>query len=236
MADTEETFATRLAAVQARMQRACARAGRDVGEVLLLAVSKNMSPERVREAADAGLTSFGESRVQEARQKIPLCPARLSWHFVGHLQTNKARDAVELFEMIHSVDSERVLDALERACEAAGRSIRACLEVNVSGESSKYGVSPEQLPALLSAADRFFRVTVVGLMTIPPLRPDPEEARPFFRRLRELRDRAAAETGRPLPELSMGMSGDFEVAIEEGTTCIRVGTALFGARKVAAHG
>lgn len=221
----------RLGEIRRRMEQACVRAGRAVDAVRLLAVSKTQGPEAVMEAVHLGLTEFGESKVQEARQKIPQCSSAARWHFVGHLQTNKVREAVRLFEMVHAVDSLKLLEALERVCQEEGRSLPVCLEVNVSGERSKFGMAPEEVPAVLQAAQGLFRVRVVGVMTIPPVAEDPEEARPFFRALREARDRWQAESGVGLPELSMGMSHDFEVAIEEGSTWVRVGTLLFGARK-----
>jgi pyridoxal phosphate enzyme (YggS family) len=173
---------------------------------------------------------FGENRVQEARQKIPQCPGHLEWHMVGHLQTNKVSHAVRLFSMIHSVDSPRLLEAVDRACETAGRVLPVCLEVNVSGERSKFGLKPGEVPAVLERSTRLLNVDVVGLMTIPPFTEDPGDARPFFRRLREQRDVWRAQSGFSLDQLSMGMSHDFEVAIEEGATWIRLGTVLFGRR------
>ncbi len=225
-----ETIAERLEAVRGRVAGACARAGRRTETVNLLPVSKTHGPERVREAAECGLAVFGENKVQEARQKIPLCPGHLDWHLVGHLQTNKVKEAVRLFTRIHSVDSLKLLAALDAAGELTGRVMPVFLEVNVSGESSKFGLAPEAVPAILEAANGMRRVQVDGLMTIPPLAEDPEHARPFFRRLRELRDGWRPATGFALDELSMGMSHDFEVAIEEGATWIRLGTVLFGAR------
>jgi pyridoxal phosphate enzyme (YggS family) len=228
----DTALTARLEAVRERIRRACARSGRPPDEVSLLPVSKTVDPERIREAVAAGLTVFGESRVQEARQKIPLCPGHLAWHFVGHLQTNKVREAVRLFAMIHAVDSTRLLETVDAACRAAGRVLPVLLEVNVSGEGSKFGLAPEAVPEALRAARGLFGVEVLGLMTIPPLAEDTEHARPHFRRLRELRDRCRSETGVALPELSMGMSHDFEIAVEEGATWVRLGTALFGERKV----
>ncbi len=225
-------FEGRLEALRRRIEAACARAGRSPESVNLLAVTKTCGPDRVRQAAGAGLTCFGESRIQEARQKIGLLPASLTWHFIGHLQTNKAREAVRLFHLVQGVDSEKLLLALESAAEAQGRTLPVFLEINVSGEGSKFGLAPEAAPAVLRAADRLRRIEIQGLMTIPPAAPDPGQARPFFRRLRELRDAWRRDTGYELAELSMGMSGDFEVAIEEGATWVRVGTALFGARRM----
>ena len=225
-----ETFQERLDAVNRRIASACARAGRAVDEVRLVAVSKKHGPDRVREAAECGVTIFGENRVQEAGVKIPMCPGRLTWHLVGHLQSNKARPAARLFDMIHSIDSLKLLEAVERGCQDEGKRMPVCIEVNVSGESSKFGLPPEKVPELLSASDRLQNVQIAGLMTMPPLTEDAEKARTHFRRLRELRDAWCAETGLPLAELSMGMSHDFEIAIEEGATLIRVATALFGER------
>jgi pyridoxal phosphate enzyme (YggS family) len=222
---------TRLADIQRRITAACERAGRNPESVRLLAVTKTLGPDTVQEAVAAGLSLFGESRIQEARQKIPQCSSALHWHYIGHLQTNKAREAVRLFEMIHAVDSLRLLECLDRVAQEEGRTLPVCLEVNVSGERSKFGLSPDEMPAVLARAATLFRVQVAGLMTIPPIAEDPEEARPFFRRLRELRDRWQAEAGVLLPELSMGMSHDFEIAVEEGSTWVRVGALLFGPRK-----
>ena len=212
------------------MDEACARAGRDPGDVRLLPVTKTFGPDAVQEAATCGLDEFGENRVQEARQKIPLCPEHLRWHLIGHLQSNKVREAVALFEVIHSVDSLRLLGLIDAAAEAAGRRPRVLLEVNVAGEASKFGLAPDGVAAVLEGADRLMNVEVAGLMTVPPFIPEPEEVRPYFRALRELRDRLAAASGRGLPELSMGMSHDFETAIEEGATTVRLGSILFGKR------
>lgn len=225
-----ESFQDRLAVVQRRIQAACARARRDPAGVKLVAVAKSHGPEAVQEAARCGVSVFGESRVQEAAAKIPLCPGSLTWHMVGHLQTNKVKQAVRLFDMIHSVDSAKLLGAVDLACAEAGKTMPVLIEVNVSGEGSKYGLPPEAVPAVLEAANQLARVNVVGLMTMPPFTEDPDKARPYFRRLRELRVEWSAAVGMPLPELSMGMTHDFEVAIEEGATWIRVGTALFGER------
>ncbi len=216
--------------VRGRIAEACRRAGRDPGEVTLIAVSKGHPPEAVRAAHEAGMTIFGENRVQEASQKIPLCPSSLVWHMVGHLQRNKVRKALPLFEMIHSVDSLRLVEALERECSRLGKVLPVLIEVNVAGESSKYGVAPENLRELLDAAAGCGHLEVRGLMTMPPWSPDPEKVRPYFARLRELLVKAGEEWGHGLVELSMGMSADFEVAIEEGATMVRIGTAIFGRR------
>ncbi|MBI2438686.1 MAG: YggS family pyridoxal phosphate-dependent enzyme [Lentisphaerae bacterium] len=225
------TFEERLIEVKRRIQAACGRSGRQAHEVRLLAVSKTHGPERIQEAAAAGLADFGETRVQEAKQKIPLCSAALAWHMIGHLQTNKVKEAVYLFQTIQSVDSLRLLLAIEAAADAAGRALPVLLEVNVSGEGSKFGLAPEDVPGVLKAAETLRRVDIRGLLTIPPLAEDPEHARPFFRKLRELREGWRQKTGYALPELSMGMSHDFEVAVEEGATWIRLGAILFGRRE-----
>ncbi|NQU38908.1 MAG: YggS family pyridoxal phosphate-dependent enzyme [Lentisphaerae bacterium] len=220
-----------LAAVRERIAAACERAGRDVNSVGLVAVSKRKGPDAVRALAEAGLDVFGESRVQEARQKMALCPSGLTWHMIGHIQTNKAGEVVRLFSYVHAVDSLRLLDALDSAAAAAGVSLPVLLEVNVSGEGSKFGFAPEEVPGILEHCTGLMNLDISGLMTIPPFTPDPEEARPHFIRLRELRDGWRAASGFPLDELSMGMSHDFEVAIEEGATWIRLGTILFGERE-----
>ena len=209
---------------------ACARAGRDPGSVTLLAVTKDRPPEVVDEAARLGLTLFGENKVQEAKAKISLCSSRLRWHMIGHLQTNKCRDAVELFEMIQSVDSLHLAEEINKFADQSAKTLPVLLEVNVAGEASKFGLKPDQLPASLERINALPRIEVHGLMTIAPWTPEPEKVRPVFRRLRELKEMAEAALGAPLAHLSMGMSGDFEVAIEEGATLIRVGTALFGER------
>lgn len=185
----------------------------------------------MRTLAEAGFDVFGESRVQEARQKIPLCPGGLTWHMIGHIQRNKARDVVRLFSVVHSVDSVRLLEALDAAAAAEGKTLPVFLEVNVSGEGSKFGLPPAEMPAVLERSATLMNLDVAGLMTIPPFTPDPEDARVHFARLRELRDEWRSASGFPLEELSMGMSHDFEVAIEEGATWVRLGTILFGARE-----
>ena len=227
----EETLASRLDGIRNRIAVACRRAGRAPDSVRLLPVSKMHGPDEIEDAVRAGLDTFGESRVQEARQKIPLCSGGLHWHFIGHLQTNKVREAVSLFEMLHAVDSVRLLEFVDRLAAEEGRNLPVCLEVNVSGERSKYGLRPEELGGVFEAAGRLHRVQIVGLMTVPPIAEDPAESRPFFRQLRELRDEWSPRAGLPLPELSMGMSHDFEPAIEEGSTWVRVGTLLFGPRR-----
>jgi pyridoxal phosphate enzyme (YggS family) len=228
---TTGEFQERLDRVRAAIRQACERAGRDPAGVTLVAVSKTVSPDDVAAASGCGQTVFGESRVQEARQKIPLCPSGLEWHMVGHLQRNKARDAAALFSAVHSADSADLLRRLDAAAAEAGVTLRVCLEVNVSGEGSKYGLAPAAVPGVLAECGGLTNVDIVGLMTVPPFSPDPEAARPHFRALRALRDRCRTETGLALEHLSMGMSGDFEVAVEEGATLVRVGRVLFGPRQ-----
>lgn len=225
-----DSLESRLAAVEARIAAACVRTGRARDEVTLLAVSKTHSADAVAEAVRLGLTQFAESKVQEARAKIPLCPSRCRWHLIGHLQSNKARDAVALFETIQSVDSLSLAREIQKQAEKQARRPKVLLEVNVAGESSKFGWAPDRVLEELMEVNALDRLEIHGLMTIAPYSPDPEKVRSFFRRLRELRDRAADRLGAPLPVLSMGMSIDLEVAIEEGSTIVRVGTALFGDR------
>lgn len=222
-----------LAAIQQRIHAACDRAGRKPESVTLLAVTKTHPPETIREAVAAGLLYFGENKVQEAKAKIPHCPGRARWHFIGHLQSNKCRDAVELFEMIESVDSLSLAQEINKRAEQAAKTMPVLLEVNVAGEGSKFGYAPDQLLAEFTALNALPRLEIHGLMAVPPYTPQPETARPHFRRLRELKARCEQMLGAPLPQLSMGMSGDFEVAIEEGSTIIRIGTALFGPRTYA---
>jgi len=223
-------LAANLNTVQQCIAAACARAGRDPALVTLLPVSKGHSPEVISAAAKLGLAIFGENKVQEAKAKIPLCSGRLRWHMIGHLQTNKCRDAVELFEMIQSVDSLRLAEELNKRADQAARRIPILLEVNAVGEASKFGYRPEQLLAELSRINALPRLEIQGLMTVPPWSPEPEKVRPIFRQLRELKAACEQVLGAPLPHLSIGMSGDFEVAIEEGATIVRIGTALFGER------
>lgn len=223
-------LAVNLAAVQSRITTACARAGRDPSSVTLLAVSKGQPPEQVRSAADLGLRLFGENKVQEGKLKVGQCPASLRWHMIGHLQSNKCRDAVAFFAMVEGVDSLALAEDLNRWAERAGKTLPILLEVNIAGESSKFGLRPESVREVMLAANALSRLELHGFMTIAPWSPDPERARPVFRRLREIQQECEQALGAPLPVLSMGMSGDLEVAIEEGATLVRVGTALFGER------
>jgi pyridoxal phosphate enzyme (YggS family) len=219
-----------LASIRRRIAGACSRAGRDPAAVTLLAVSKGMPPHVVREAVDAGLTLFGENKVQEAKAKFPLCPDRLRWHMIGHLQSNKCRDAVQLFEMIHSVDSVPLAEEIQKCADRQARTMPVLLEVNLAGEAARFGFQPDAVLTALQQINSLPRVEIHGLMTLGPWTPEAEKVRPIFRQLRELKIRCEQELGAPLPHLSMGMSGDFEVAVEEGATIIRLGTALFGPR------
>jgi len=225
------SLAENLDSIQQRIRAACERAGRKPESVTLLAVTKGQPPDAVSEAGRLGLTHFGENKIQEAKAKIPLCSGKLRWQFIGHLQTNKCRDAVELFEMIQSVDSLHVAQEISKRADLAGKTMPILLEVNLAGEASKFGYRPERLEAELSQINALPRLEVHGLMTVPPWTANAENVRPVFRQLRELKERAEQVLGAPLPQLSMGMSGDFEVAIEEGSTIVRIGTALFGPRK-----
>jgi pyridoxal phosphate enzyme (YggS family) len=225
-----------IAAVRDRISRAAQRVGRAPEEIALMAVSKTKPPENIRAAYDAGLRVFGENRVQEFARKVDaLCDLHdAEWHMIGHLQTNKAAKTAELFRAVDSVDSLKLAEKLDAAGRDFGKKVDVLIEIKIGGEAAKSGVAPDsrELEELLLAARRLEALSFRGLMTVPPFTDDPEQARPYFRKLRELRDRIAA---RKLPsiamdQLSMGMSHDFEVAIQEGSTCVRVGTAIFGER------
>lgn len=217
-------------AIQERISSACVRAGRDPASVMLLPVSKGQGADEVGEVAAAGLRVFGESKVQEAKVKIGRCSSRLQWHMIGHLQSNKARDAVLMFAMIQSIDSLELAAEVNKVAEKLSRRVPILLEVNCAGEASKYGFKPEQVVDAAEKINELARLEVHGLMTIAPYTPTPERVRPYFTKLRQLREECDARLGAPLPHLSMGMSGDFEIAIEEGATIVRVGTAIFGSR------
>jgi pyridoxal phosphate enzyme (YggS family) len=223
-------LAENLIQVQQRISGACARVERPPSSVTLLAVSKGMPPDVVNEAARAGLSLFGENKVQEARAKIPLCSGKLHWHLIGHLQSNKCRDAVHLFDMIHSVDSLPLAEEIQKWADQQAKTMPVLLEVNLAGESTKFGFKPDAVLGTLDAMNALPRVEIHGLMTIAPWTQDAEKVRPIFRKLRELKEACEQHLGAPLPHLSMGMSGDFAVAIEEGATIIRIGTSLFGPR------
>ncbi|HVI06924.1 MAG TPA: YggS family pyridoxal phosphate-dependent enzyme [Candidatus Binatia bacterium] len=231
------SIADNIAAVREQMAKAARRAGRSPDDIALMAVSKTNTAERIREAYAAGQRLFGENRVQEFAGKAPdlgdLADAR--WHMIGHLQTNKAAKAAELFHTVDSVDSLRLAEKLNAAAQSMGKKLDVLIEINLGGEAAKTGATPdsEELDKILVAAAEFCFLNVRGLMTVPPFTEDPEGARPYFRRLRELRDTIASRKlpGIGMDELSMGMSHDFAVAIEEGSTCVRVGTLIFGVRK-----
>lgn len=228
MNDSEASIAERLALVRERIAQAAVRAGRSPESVRLLAVSKTKPAEMVRAAYEAGQREMGENYVQELTAKAAALSdlSELRWHVIGPLQRNKVKQIVGVAALVHTVDRVELAEEIEKRAGAIARVVPVLLEVNVSGEASKAGCSPDEAPALAAAVRAMPHVELRGLMTIPPDTEDREEARPFFRRLRELRDRIGGD----LPELSMGMSHDFEIAIEEGATIVRVGTAIFGAR------
>lgn len=231
MSDT----ASRLAGIRARIDAAARSAGRDPSSVRLVAVSKTFPIDAIREAYAAGQRDFGENRVQEALQKIATsADLSIRWHLIGHLQTNKARKAAPAFATIQSVDTVELLDKLDQAAADSGHAPELLIQVDLAGEATKHGAPPDEVPRLFEAAAACRAARVTGLMTLPPVPDMPEDARPWFRRLRDLRDEwlAAGVPAAMLRELSMGMSGDFEVAIQEGATVVRVGTAIFGSRDV----
>ena len=229
------SIAGRLASVRARIDAAARSAGRDPSSIRLVAVSKTFPIGAVREVWLAGQRDFGENRVQEALQKIDAsADLEIRWHLLGHLQTNKARKAASAFATIQSVDSVELLSKLDRSAADAGTSPELLLQVDLAREATKFGAPPDDVRRILEAADNCTAARVCGLMTLPPVPDSPEDARPWFRQLRELRDRWITDGVQPamLRELSMGMSQDFEVAVEEGATIVRVGTAIFGSRHV----
>ncbi len=227
-------IAGRVAAVRERIARAAERASRRADEVTLVAVSKTHPTELVREAALAGVHDFGENKVQEAEGKLPALAelrASLHWHLVGHLQTNKAKKAALLFDRIHSLDSAELAQKLEHYAATAGKTLDVLVQVDLAGETTKHGANEVHLMPLLEQVRGMRSVRATGLMILPPFTSDPETSRPFFRRLRGLRDRALRDGLLLGSELSMGMSQDFEVAVEEGATLVRIGTEIFGERK-----
>jgi len=224
------TISSRLLGLGERIANAAAKSGRDPAEVDLVAVSKTHPAEAVCEAMEAGQRIFGENRVQEFLAKVPLVPASAEWHFIGHLQKNKIRKILPMAAMIHGVDSLELAQGIDRIAGELGLRPRVLLEVNLGGEDSKFGFQAAALHSQIASILALPHLQVEGLMTVPPPTPDPELVRPYFAHLRELRDTLAVELATTLPVLSMGMSGDFEVAIEEGATLVRVGTALFGGR------
>ena len=224
------SIAENLDRVRRQIASAAAKSDRSPDEVELVAITKMHPAEKVREAIEAGQSLFGESRVQEARAKIPELPSNVRWHFVGHLQKNKVRQALPLFEMIHSVDSLALAQDINRIAEEEGLHPRVLLEVNVAGEGSKFGFSPEKLREQLDELLALSRLSILGLMTIPPIARESEASRKHFIQLRELRDRLQTEFQVDFAQLSMGMTQDFAIAVEEGATLVRVGTAIFGER------
>ena len=225
------SIAENLGRVREQIASATAKSGRSAEDVELVAITKTHPADKVREAIEAGQTLFGESRVQEARAKIPELPSNLRWHFVGHLQKNKTRHALPLFEMIHSVDSLALALDINRIAEEEGFYPRVLLEVNVAGEGSKFGFVADQLREQLEELLALRRVSIEGLMCIPPLAVESEDSRRFFVEVRKLRDSLEKEFSMKMPQLSMGMTNDFLIAVEEGATLVRVGTAIFGERR-----
>jgi pyridoxal phosphate enzyme (YggS family) len=226
------SIADNLKTVKGRIASAAKRSGRDPSSVKLVVVTKTVDVERVREAVAAGAVILGENRVQEAKEKIEKLGRVAHWHLIGHLQTNKAKHAVKLFYLIHSVDTLELAEEIDRQAAKIGKVQDILVEVNIAGEETKAGVASEEAVALVKEAAKLKNISIKGLMTMPPLSYDPEDSRPYFKKLRELSASIAKENipGVSMKELSMGMSGDFEVAIEEGATMVRVGTAIFGER------
>jgi PLP dependent protein len=228
------TIAANLAGIRKRIQAACARSGRDPARVRLLGVTKTVPLDRIREAVKVGVSLLGENYVQEARQKVAaLADLAVSWHFIGHLQSNKAKLALELFDWIHTLDRSSLAQALDREAHRRGHPIPVLLQVNLGGEDSKSGLAPDRVLDFFRSLLPVDGLRVRGLMTLPPYLEDPEEVRPYFRQLAKLMEQMRQEAPHPedLTELSMGMSHDFAVAIEEGATLVRIGTALFGERR-----
>lgn len=219
-----------IAKVQKKIREAALRAGREPSRVTLLAVSKTVTTEKIEKAHQAGIAAFGESRIQEAKEKINKLAGNIRWHFIGHLQTNKAAAAVQLpFELIHSVDSRRIMKELDKYAGKEKKIQNVLIEVKLSPEAAKHGIPESGLEEMLSESESMKNIRIEGLMTIPPYHEEPERSRPFYKRLLELRTKME-EKGYGLPHLSMGMSHDFEVAVEEGATIVRIGTAIFGKR------
>jgi pyridoxal phosphate enzyme (YggS family) len=231
---TQEQLAARLAGVRARLAAAAKKCGRSAGEVALIAISKTHPASAIRQLLELGTADVGENRVQEAEEKIAeIGTGKARWHLVGHLQANKARRAVNIFDVIHSLDSLDLAQRLDRICIEVGReSLPVLIQVDLGHEETKSGIDESELTHLVESLGPLARLKLAGLMTLPPFFDDPEQSRPFFRRLRELRDELAGRGafGDRIGELSMGMTHDFEVAIEEGATMVRIGTAIFGAR------
>jgi pyridoxal phosphate enzyme (YggS family) len=216
--------------VMERIEKAAFRVGRDPNEIKLVAVSKTVETDRIKEAIEAGVTILGENYVQEAQKKIEEIGRPVAWHFIGHLQSNKAKYAIRLFDMIHSLDSIPLVEELNRRAKQADRMMKVLMEVNLSGEATKFGTDEEKMLNLAKRILVLDHLSFEGLMTMPPYFDSPEMSRPYYIRLRELKEKMEKESI-PMKELSMGMSNDFEIAIEEGATYVRVGTAIFGPRK-----
>lgn len=227
------TIAENIVRLRERIVNRAIKNGRNPEEITLVAVSKNVDIDRIREAQEAGITIFGENYVQEAKVKVPQVGEGVTWHMVGHLQTNKVKDVVPLFSMIHSVDSIHLAAEISQRVIRLGKTMEVLIQVNIGGESTKAGIHPEKVSSLLEALPHLKGIRVKGFMTMPPYFPNPEKTRPFFKRMRELRDNLLPylPDSISLSHLSMGMSSDFEVAIDEGATILRIGTAIFGARK-----
>jgi pyridoxal phosphate enzyme (YggS family) len=224
------TIRENLLRVTERIDKAARKVGRDPEEIKLVAVSKTVETDRIKEAIEAGVTILGENYVQEAQKKIEEIGRPVSWHFIGHLQSNKAKYAIRLFDLIHSSDSVPLAEELNRRAEQADRVMKAMIEVNLSKEATKFGADEEKVLSLAKRIQNLNHLSLEGLMTMPPYFDSPEMSRPYYIALRELKERMAKE-GIPMKELSMGMSNDFEIAVEEGATYVRVGTAIFGPRK-----
>jgi len=219
----------RVKEVIAQIQETALKSGRNPEEIKLLAATKSVPPVRILEAIEAGIKIIGENYVQEAQRKYELIGPRVSWHMIGRLQTNKAKYAVGLFEVIHSLDSLKLAQELQKTAERQDKKVKVMIQVNIAGEATKGGIYPDKVKELSERVLEFPNLELIGLMTIPPLSKNPEDSRPFFRKLRELKEELNRE-GFPLAELSMGMSNDFKVAIEEGATILRIGTLIFGSR------
>jgi pyridoxal phosphate enzyme (YggS family) len=224
------TIKENLLRVRERIEKAARKAGRDSNEIELVAVSKTVETDRIKEAIEAGIAILGENYVQEAQKKIEEIGRPVSWHFIGHLQSNKAKYAVRLFDMIHALDSVSLAEELNRRAEQSDRVMKVMVEVNLSKEVTKFGTDEEMMLNLAKRIQTLRHLSLEGLMTMPPYFDSPEMSRPYYIALRELKEKMARE-GIPMKELSMGMSNDFEIAIEEGATFVRVGTAIFGPRK-----
>jgi pyridoxal phosphate enzyme (YggS family) len=228
-----EQIRERLARVREQIARAAERAGRSAEDVTLIAVSKTFDPTTVQQAVDEGALDLGENRVQEALTKVSLVQGAVRWHLIGHLQSNKARQAVETFDVIHTIDSSQLVERLDRIAGEAGRKPRVLIQVDLAHEPTKSGADEQELPGIMDTLDSARHLNFCGLMTLPPYFDSPEDTRPYFKRLHEILDGLNRDRGqdRKLTELSMGMSHDFETAIEEGSTMVRVGTAIFGSRE-----